>query len=69
MLMTQTKVQGMSGDALRVQALQVVGTLSEDQLLIVVSYARALLGETLAPRHHAPAHQHHPLEELVEEPV
>jgi hypothetical protein len=68
MLMTQMKVQGMNGDALRVQALQVVGTLSEDQLLIVVSYARALLGETLAPRH-APVHQHHPLEELVEEPV
>jgi hypothetical protein len=62
MLMTQMEAQGINGDRLRVQALQVLGTLSEDQLLVVVSYARALLGETLAPK---PS----PLEDLVEEVV
>jgi hypothetical protein len=62
MLMTQFEAQGLNGDALRVQALQVLGTLSEDQLLVVISYARALLGEQLAPRPN-------PLEDLVEEVV
>jgi hypothetical protein len=62
MLMTQMEAQGLNGDALRVQALQVLGTLSEDQLLVVISYARALLGETLAPKPSL-------LEDLVEEPV
>jgi hypothetical protein len=61
-LMTQMEAQGLNADALRVQALQVLGSLSEDQLLVVISYARALLGEALAPK---PS----PLEDLVEEVV
>jgi hypothetical protein len=69
MLMTQMEVQGMNGDALRVQAFQVLGTLSEDQLLVILSYARSLLGETLVPRHHGHGYAHHPLEDLVEESV
>jgi hypothetical protein len=60
--MTQMEAQGLNPDALRIQALQVLGSLTEDQLLVVISYARALLGETLAPK---PS----PLEDLVEEVV
>jgi hypothetical protein len=72
MLMTQMEAQGLNSEALRVQALQVLGTLSEDQLLVVISYARAILGETLVPRPAPlPRHSLHysPLEELLEEPV
>lgn len=62
MLMTHSQAQGLRTDELRIQALQVLSTLSEDQLLIVTSYARALLGDPVAPKRHA-------LETLVEECV
>ena len=60
--MTQMEAQGLNADALRVQALQALGVLSEDQLLAVISYARALLGGASAPKPN-------PLEDLVEEVV
>jgi hypothetical protein len=56
------EAQGLNADALRVQALQALGVLSEDQLLAVISYARALLGGASAPKPN-------PLEDLVEEVV
>jgi hypothetical protein len=63
MLMTHTAAQGMGTDELRVQALEVMATLSEDQLLVVIAYARSLLGETFSrPIDHA-------LESLIEERI
>ena len=60
MLMSHSEVQGLQLDELHAQALQVLATLSEDQLLVVISYARALLGDAFPQKHHV-------LEELLEE--
>jgi hypothetical protein len=62
MLMTHAQSQGLTTDELRVQAFQVLDTLSEEQLLVVVAYARWLMGDSFRPKDHA-------LEELVEERV
>jgi len=54
MSMTQMQTQGISADDLRVQAYLVMDTLTEEQLLEVVAYARCLLSEPLVrPRDHA----------------
>jgi hypothetical protein len=63
MLVTHTQTQGMSTQALRDQALHVLSNLPEDQLLVVIAYARSLLGDGLIRA------QTHVLEELVEEQV
>jgi hypothetical protein len=60
MLMTHSEAQGLHSDELHLQALQVLATLSDDQLLVVMSYARALLGDAFPPKHHV-------LEDLLEE--
>jgi hypothetical protein len=62
MLMTQLETQGMSSHQLRMQAVEVMSTLTDEQLLVVIAYSRMLLGE-MAARHKA-----HALESLVEEP-
>jgi len=38
---------GPATEELRIRALEVLSTLSEDQIRVVVAYARALLGEGL----------------------
>jgi uncharacterized protein HemY len=63
MLVTHTQAQGMSTQALRDQALHVLSSLPEDQLLVVIAYARSLLGDGLMRA------QTHVLEDLVEEQV
>jgi len=60
MLMTHSEAQGLNLDELHAQALQVLSTLSEDQLVVVISYARALLGGAFPAKTHA-------LEDLLEE--
>ncbi len=58
---TYTQTQGIAPEALRTQALRVLSTLPEEQLLVVIAYARALLGD------YPTRPQTHPIEELVEE--
>jgi hypothetical protein len=60
MLMTHPPSHEPAGDELRVQAFEVMDTLSEEQLRVVVAYARWLLGQAVRPKVHV-------LEDLVEE--
>ena len=45
MITTQLEAQGMTCADLKSQAVEVLSTLSEDQLLVVLAYARALAVE------------------------
>jgi hypothetical protein len=45
MITTQLEAQGMSSVDLKSQANEILSTLSEDQLLVVLAYARALAAE------------------------
>lgn len=45
MITTQLEAQGMTCADLKSQAVEVLSTLSEDQLLVVLAYARALVAE------------------------
>ena len=60
MITTQLEAQGMTCADLRVQTAEVLSTLSEDQLLVVLAYARALMAERHLPAHHL-------LEDLLED--
>jgi hypothetical protein len=62
--MSITEVQALNTQDLKEDALEVLSTLSEDQLLVVIAYARSLLGDTFLP-----SRVHHALETLLEETV
>jgi len=61
MITSQLQAQGMTCADLKSQAVEVLSTLSEDQLLVVLAYARALVDEP-----HATLHGH-ALEDLIED--
>jgi hypothetical protein len=60
MLMTQLETQGMNSHQLRMQAVEVMSTLTDEQLLVVIAYARMLLGDL-------ERHKGHALEHLLED--
>ena len=49
MTMSHMEAQGLTTTDLRSQAVEVLSTLSEDQLLVVLAYARALAVECHLP--------------------
>ena len=63
-MITHMEAQGLTNADLRTQAAEVLSTLSEDRLLVVLAYARALAGEPPVP---PPPVQDHLLEALLED--
>jgi hypothetical protein len=61
MITTQLEAQGMTCADLRSQANEILSSLSEDQLLVVLAYARALVAEPHAVL------RDNMLEELIED--
>jgi hypothetical protein len=59
-MMTQMEAQGWTGDDLRSRASEVLAHLTEEQLLIVLAYARSLQRQPRALKDHV-------LEDLVED--
>jgi hypothetical protein len=49
MITTHMEAQGLTSTDLRSQAVEVLSTLSEDHLLVVLAYARALAVSTHLP--------------------
>jgi hypothetical protein len=59
MLMTHAQAQGLDTEELHRHAVRVLAMLSDEQLLEMIAYAHALMGDT--------PHPAHALEDLVEE--